>query len=74
MGIIAPALIIVFFSFAFGQESNYKVGIIDKDDNYISKEIIKSVEDIENVDVVKVKNYDYEILLASHQLQLVINI
>ena len=43
MGIIAPALIIVFFSFAFGQESNYKVGIIDKDDNYISKEIIKSI-------------------------------
>ena len=72
MGIIAPALIIVFFSFAFGQESNYKVGIIDNDDNYISKEIIKSVEDIENVDVVKVYEEEYEILLASHQVHLVV--
>ena len=72
MGIIAPAIIIVFFSFAFGQESNYKVGIIDKDDNYISKEIIKSIEDIENVDVVKVDKEEYEILLASHQVQLVV--
>ena len=72
MGIIAPALIIVFFSFAFGQESNYKVGIIDKDGKYISKEIIKSIEDIENVDVVKVDEEEYEILLASHQVQLVV--
>lgn len=72
MGIIAPALIIVFFSFAFGNEANYKVGIIDNDDKYISKEIIKVIEEIENVDVVKVKEKDYEILLASHQVQLVV--
>lgn len=72
MGIIAPALIIIFFSFVFGKEPNYKVGIIDKDNNYISKEIIKSIKDIENVDVVKVDYEDYEILLSSHQLQLVV--
>ena len=72
MAIIAPALIIVFFSFIFGKEPNYKVGIIDNNNTYISKEIIKSIENIETVDVVKVKNYDYEILLASHQLQLVV--
>ena len=26
MGIVAPAVIIVFFSFAFGSDMNYKVG------------------------------------------------
>ena len=31
MGIIAPAIVIVFFSFAFGKDMNYKIGIIDKD-------------------------------------------
>ena len=72
MGIIAPALIIVFFSFTFGNEANYKVGVIDNDNKYISKEIIKSIEDIENVDVIKVKDEDYKILLASHQVQLVV--
>ena len=36
MGIVAPAVIIVFFSFAFGSDMNYKVGIINKDNNYIS--------------------------------------
>ena len=36
MGVVAPAVIIVFFSFAFGQEMDYKVGIIDNDKmNYI---------------------------------------
>ena len=72
MGIIAPALIIVFFSFAFGKEAGYKVGVIDKDSNYISKEIIKTIEDIENVDVLEVSEEEYEMLLASHQVQLVV--
>ena len=31
MGIIAPGIIIVFFSFIFGNDTNYKVGVIDKD-------------------------------------------
>lgn len=72
MGIIAPAIIIVFFSFAFGKEANYKVGIIDNDKSYISKEIVKTIEGIENVDVVNVSEKDYEILLASHQIQLAV--
>ena len=72
MGIVAPALIIVFFSFTFGKETNYKVGVIDKDNNYISKEIIKAIENIENVDITEVEDEDYEILLASHQIQMVV--
>lgn len=72
MGIIAPALIIVFFSFVFGKETNYKVGVIDNDNNYISEEIIKSVKDLDKVDVIEVSEEEYEILLVSHQVQLVV--
>lgn len=72
MGIMAPALIIIFFSFVFGNETIYKVGVIDNDDTYISKEIIKSISKIENVEVVDLDKDNYEIQLASHQIQIVI--
>lgn len=70
MGIIAPALVIVFFSFSFGSDINYKVGVIDNDDSYISNEVIETINKIENVDVVNIEKDNYEILLASHQIQL----
>lgn len=72
MGIVAPAIIIVFFSFIFGKEPNYKVGVIDNDNSYISNEIIKTVENIENVEIISVTKQDYKIMLASHQVELVV--
>jgi len=72
MGIIAPAFIILFFTFVFGKEYNYKVGIIDNDKNYISNEIINTIDDIENIDIVNVNNDDYKILLATDQIQIAI--
>lgn len=72
MGIVAPAIAIVFFSFAFGNDMNYKIGIIDKDNTYTSKQIIDSVRKIENIDVVDISKENYEILLVSHQIQIAI--
>ena len=72
MGIIAPAFIILFFTFAFGKEYNYKVGIIDNDKSYISNEIINTINDIENIDIVNVCSNDYKILLATNQIQVVL--
>lgn len=72
MGIIAPGIIIVFFSFIFGNDTNYKVGVIDKDNKYISREVINSITNIENVDILDVSNDNYEMLLISHQIQLVL--
>ena len=72
MGIVAPAIIIVFFSFVFGKDPTYKVGIIDNDSSYMSKEIIKTVENIDNIEVNYISETDYKILLASHQVQLVV--
>lgn len=70
--IVAPAIIIVFFSFAFGSDLNYKVGIIDKDKNYISKEIIDTIRKVEDVDVVDISKDNYEMLLVSHQIQIAV--
>ncbi|MDV4151120.1 ABC transporter permease [Clostridium sp. AL.422] len=74
MSIIAPSIIIVLFSFAFGRDVNYRVGIIDNDKNYISNEIIQTIDDIDNVDVVDISRDNYEILLISHQIQMVVSI
>ncbi|MDU3723055.1 MAG: ABC transporter permease, partial [Clostridium celatum] len=49
MGILAPAIVLIFFSFAFGNDITYKVGIVDKDNNYISNEIIETINNIEDV-------------------------
>lgn len=72
MGVVAPAVIIVFFSFAFGQEMDYKVGIIDNDNKYISRELIKSINEIEDIDAVGISNDSYELMLVSHQIQMVV--
>jgi len=72
MGIIAPAFIILFFTFAFGKEYNYKVGIIDNDKSYISNEIINTINNIENIDIINVSNDDYKILLATEQIQVAV--
>ena len=55
IGIVSPAIVIVFFSFAFGSNMNYKVGIIDKDNSYISKDIINVISNIEDIDIVDIK-------------------
>ena len=72
MGIILPAFITIFFSFEFGGEYSYKVGIIDNDDSYISREIIKSIENLEEIDCVEVKEDNYKVDLITQQVQVVI--
>lgn len=72
MGVIAPAIVIMLFSFSFGKSSNYKVGVINNDNNYISKEIINTIHKIENVDVVEIKDDELELLLITHQIQMAI--
>ena len=72
MGIVSPAVVIVIFSFAFGKNMNYKVGIIDKDNTYISKEVVDVINNIEDIDLVDISKDNYEMLLASHQIQIAI--
>lgn len=72
MSIIVPSIVIVFFSFVFGNSINYKVGIVNEDKNYISNEIIEAINNIDNVDVVEISKEDYEILLVSHQIQIAV--
>ena len=71
-GIIVPAFIIVFFSFEFGGEYKFKVGVIDNDNSYASNEIIKTIDDLEDIESIKIKEDDYEILLITQQIQMAI--
>ena len=56
IGIIMPAFIVVFFSFEFGTEYKYKVGIVDKDKSYASNEIIKSIDNLEDIDYLNAEH------------------
>lgn len=72
MAIIVPAFVIVFFSFEFGGEYKFKVGVVDNDNSYVSNEIIKAVDDLEDIQSMKIKKEDYEILLITQQIQMAI--
>ena len=72
IGIIMPAFIVVFFSFEFGIEYKYKVGIVDKDKSYASNEIIKSIDNLEDIETTKVKEKDYNILLITQQIEVAV--
>ena len=72
VGIIVPAFIIVFFSFEFKGEYIYNVGIVDNDNTYASREVIKTIDDLEDIQSIKIKEEDYEILLITQQIQLVV--
>lgn len=72
VGIIVPAFIIVFFSFEFGGEYKFKVGVIDNDNTYASKEIIETIDELEDIQSIEVKKEDYEILLITQQIQMVV--
>lgn len=73
-GIILPAFIIVFFSFEFVGEYKFKVGVIDNDNSYASNEIIKTIDDLEDIQSIEIKEEDYEILLMTQQIQMAITI
>lgn len=72
MGVVAPAIVIMLFSFSFGKSSSYNVGVINNDNSYISREIINTIDKIENVNLMEVKNNEYELLLITHQIQMVV--
>lgn len=74
VGIIIPAFIVVFFSFEFRGEYKFKVGVIDKDNSYVSKEIIKTIDDLEGIQAIEIKEDDYEILLITQQIQMSVTI
>ena len=72
ISIIMPAFIIVFFSFEFKGEDKYKVGIIDNDNTYASRELISAIDDLEDIQSIKIKEEDSEILLITQQIQMAI--
>ena len=74
IGMIMPVFIVIFFSFEFTDEYKFKVGVIDKDNSYVSKEIIKTINDLEGIQAIEIKEDDYETLLITHQIQMYVTI
>ena len=72
MGVILPAFVIIFFTFEFGSEYKFKVGIIDKDNSYASEEVIRVIDELEDVETVNINEKDYKMLLVSQQIQMAI--
>lgn len=72
LGIILPAFIIIFFSFEFGGQYKFKVGIIDNDKSYASREITKTIDSLEDIQSMEIKEEDYEILLITQQIEMAI--
>lgn len=72
MGIIVPAFVIVFFTFEFDIGYDFRVGVIDKDKSYVSQEIINTIDEMEDVEIVYIKEKDYETLLITQQIQMII--
>ncbi len=72
MAIILPAFVMIFFTFELGNDYKFNVGIIDKDNSYTSKEIVKVIDELEDVKSVYVEEKDSKMLLISQQVQMVI--
>ncbi len=71
MGVIAPALIILFFGFAFGKEYTYKVAVLDDDKSFTSQQIINSLSKMENIDLIYIEG-DYESKLLTQDIEVAI--
>ncbi len=48
------------------------MGIVDKDKSYASNEIIKSIDNLEDIETTKVKEKDYDILLITQQIEVAV--
>ena len=72
IGVIIPAFIIIFFSFEFGGQYKYKIGIVDKDNSYSSNQIIESINELEDIQSVKIKEKDYKLLLITQQIEVAV--
>lgn len=74
IAIIIPVFIAIFFSFEFTGEYKFKVGVIDNDNSYASNEIIKTIDHLEGIQSIKIKEADSEILLITQQIQMAVTI
>ena len=71
-GVIIQVFIIIFFSFEFGGQYKYKIGIVDKDNSYSSNQIIESIDELEDIQSVKINEKDYKLLLITQQIEVAV--
>ncbi|MGL5085995.1 MAG: ABC transporter permease [Clostridium sp.] len=75
LAIILPGILTIVFSYVLGQESQYRVGIINNDNGVISESILEKIKVIEGTKIEEIegiKDGDEDSLLAGNELDLVI--
>ncbi|MBU3103499.1 ABC transporter permease [Clostridium gasigenes] len=72
LSIVLPAMLIILFSYVLGQEGEYRVGIVNKDNGIISNSVLGKIESIDGIKIEEIKEEDSENLLAGKELELVI--
>lgn len=69
--IVVPAIVTIFFSFMMGGSmSTYGVGVIDNDKGIVSKEIIKNIERMDTVKIVKLDKAEVDTAIVSKEIEL----
>lgn len=72
VSMIIPAILIIVFSYALGQESTYRVGIVNKDKGIISEVVLDKIEAIEGIKIQNIDEEETENLIAAKELELAI--
>ncbi|AYE33583.1 ABC transporter permease [Clostridium septicum] len=72
VSILLPAVFTIVFSYMLGQQTVYKIGIINNDNAEISEVIKNRIENIDGVKIENVKENEYESFLASREIELAI--
>ena len=72
LAIVLPAILTIVFSYVLGQDMEYRVGIINKDNGIISDSVLEKIEAIDNIKIEEIKEGNEDSLLAGNELDLVI--
>ncbi|GAB6167853.1 ABC transporter permease [Clostridium carnis] len=74
LSIIVPAALTIVFSYMLGQESIYKVGIIDKDNSEISQLIKNKLDSINGIDIEEIEEAGSDSLLIGREVEIIVTI
>lgn len=72
LAIVLPGILTMVFSYVLGQESEYRVGIINNDKGIVSESILEKIKAIESTKIEEIEEGNEDSLLAGNELDLVI--
>ncbi|MEG0855339.1 MAG: ABC transporter permease [Terrisporobacter sp.] len=70
--IIIPTIITVGISFLMGSSNKYGIGLVNKDNGVISREVIKNLKDMDTISIVNLKEDEVDTSIISRSVELCI--